>query len=167
MFAQTAVLAFAVLMLVAAWTDLAGYRIPNWIPAALLALWPVAAFLLGMSWVQIGFSLLTFVVVLAIGMALWAPGWIGGGDAKLIAAAALWFGWPDVVNFMVWFALAGGVLSLVLVVLRKAVPAFSPGAAWLARGPLADGAPAPYAVAIAAGALIALPGSRLVVMLAL
>lgn len=167
MIAQTAVMAFAVLMLVAAWTDLAGYRIPNWIPGAVLALWPVAAFLLGMSWAQIGFALLTFVIVLAIGMALWMPGWIGGGDAKLIAAAALWFGWPDVVGFMLWFALAGGVLALGLIALRRAVPAFSLDAAWIAKGPLADGAPAPYAVAIAAGALIALPGSRLVALLAI
>lgn len=167
MFAQTAIMAFAVLMLVAAWTDLAGYRIPNWIPAAILALWPVAAVLLGMSWVQAGVSLLTFVGVLAIGMALWVPGWIGGGDAKLIAAAALWFGWPDVISFMAWFAIAGGVLALVLIGLRKAVPAFSLDAAWLSRGPLAAGAPAPYGVAIAAGALVALPSSQIVALAAI
>lgn len=166
MIAQTAVLAFAVLMLISAWTDLAGYRIPNWIPLCLLALWPLAMIALAPGWTHAGLSLATFAVVLAAGMALWAPGWIGGGDAKLIAAAALWFGWPDTVGFMLWFALAGGVLALALVGLRKAVPVLPLDPDWVARGPLAEGAPAPYAVAIAAGALIALPGSALVRMLA-
>ena len=160
MLANLVLLGFVGLILAAAWSDMAGYRIPNWIPAALIALWPLAAFALGLSWGQIGLSLATFAGVLAIGMALWAPGFIGGGDAKLIAAAALWFGWPGVLSFLVWCVLCGGVLALALLLMRKAVPAmpvFKPE--WVARTALADGAPAPYGIAIAAGAMIALPST--------
>lgn len=160
MLANLVLLGFVGLMLAAAWSDMAGYRIPNWIPAALIALWPLAAFALGLSWGQIGLSLATFAGVLAIGMALWAPGFIGGGDAKLIAAAALWFGWPGVLSFLLWCVLCGGVLALGLLLMRKAVPAmpvFKPE--WVARTALADGAPAPYGIAIAAGAMIALPST--------
>ena len=70
-----------------------------------------------------GLALLTGFAVLAAGMALWAPGWLGGGDVKLLAAGALWFGWPDVVSFLVWSMLAGGVLALVLVLARRIAPA--------------------------------------------
>lgn len=160
MLANLVLLGFVGLMLASAWSDLAGYRIPNWIPAALIALWPLAAFALGLGWIQIGVSLLTFAAVLGAGMALWAPGYIGGGDAKLIAAAALWFGWPGVLSFLLWCVICGGVLALALLVMRRmvpAVPALKPE--WVAGTALADGAPAPYAVAIAAGAMIALPAT--------
>jgi len=166
MFANLLILAFALLMMSAAWSDLVGYRIANWIPAAIIALWPVAAFALGLGWTTVGVSLLVFFAVLAISMALWAPGFIGGGDAKLIAAAALWFSWPDVLAFLFWCVIAGGALAVMLLLGRRLAPALRLDAGWVAKSPLADGAPVPYAVAIAAGALIALPSSHLLGALA-
>mgnify|MGYP001548015344 CR=1 FL=1 len=164
--ANTALLAFAFLMLIAAWTDAAKFTIPNWIPALMIALWLLAAPFLGLGWGGAGLSLATLAGVLALGLALWAPGWLGGGDVKLIAAGALWFGWPDVFTFILFAAAAGGVLALVLIALRRVAPALPVSAETITNSALAPGAPAPYAVAIAAGALLALPQSALFAALA-
>jgi len=161
MIADTALLAFAFLMLMAAWTDLRAFTIPNWIPGVMAALWLAAAPFLGLGWVEAGLSLAIGVGALAFGMALWAPGWLGGGDVKLIAAGALWFGWPDAVMFLIAAAAAGGVLALVLLLLRWASPALPVDAEWIGKTALAQGAPAPYAVAIAGGAMIWLPQSAI------
>ncbi|MGJ3231054.1 MAG: A24 family peptidase [Oceanicaulis sp.] len=158
---NTALMAFACLMAWAAWSDVRRYTIPNWISGALIALWLVAAPFALTSWGQAGVSLLTFAVVLGIGMALWAPGWLGGGDVKLIAAGALWFGWPDTGSFLLAAMVCGGVLALVLMVLRRFSPALPLNAELIAKTPLAQGAPAPYGVAICAGALVVLPQSAI------
>ncbi|XBQ14828.1 MAG: prepilin peptidase [Oceanicaulis sp.] len=157
--ANTAIIAFAVLMGWAAWRDVASYTIPNWIPAAMIGLWLVAAPFLGLGWVGAGQSLAVFAVALAIGLAVWAPGWLGGGDVKLIAAGALWFGWPDAVAFVLYALVLGGVLALALLTLRRFTPALKISADLIGKTPLASGAPAPYAVAIAGSALVLLPGS--------
>jgi prepilin peptidase CpaA len=159
--ANAALLAFTFLMLIAAWTDVAKFTIPNWIPAVMIMIWAAAAPFLGLGWSGAGLSLATFVIVLGLGMALWAPGWLGGGDVKLIAAGALWFGWPNVLIFILFAAAAGGVLALALIALRRLAPALPLSAETLAKSALAPGAPAPYAVAIAAGALLTLPRSAL------
>ncbi|TRO95641.1 pilus assembly protein CpaA [Glycocaulis profundi] len=158
MLAHAALLGFALLMLLAAWTDARAYTIPNWISGAIIALWPLGAFALGLTWAEAGMSLLTGLAVLAVMIGLWAPGWIGGGDAKLIAAGALWFGWPGAVTFILLAGVCGGVLALALVLARRFAPAM-PGmkAEWMADGVLAQGSPAPYGIAIAAGALWAIP----------
>lgn len=159
--ANTALLSFAFLMLVAAWTDVAKFTIPNWIPAVMIVIWALAAPFLSLGWAGAGLSIATFMIVLALGMALWAPGWLGGGDVKLIAAGALWFGWPDVLAFVLFAAASGGVLALVLIALRRVAPALPVSAEAIGKSALAPGAPAPYAVAIAAGALLVLPQSAL------
>lgn len=159
--ANTALLGFAFLMMIAAWTDAARFTIPNWIPGVMIALWLAAAPFLGLGWAGAGLSLATFALVMALGMALWAPGWLGGGDVKLIAAGALWFGWPDVLGFILTAAAAGGVLALVLIALRRLSPMLPVSAEAIGKTALAQGAPAPYAVAIAAGALFMLPQSAL------
>ena len=159
--ANTALLSFAFLMLIAAWTDAAKFTIPNWVPGVMIALWLAAAPFLGLTWMQAGLSLATFAGVLALGLALWAPGWLGGGDVKLIAAGALWFGWPDVLAFLVAAAAAGGGLALVLIALRRLAPVLPVRAEAIGKTALAQGAPAPYAVAIAAGALFVLPQSAI------
>ena len=161
MIAHVVIFVFAVLLLAAAWTDARGFTIPNWIPGALVALWPLGAVLLGLGWADAGFALATGLGLLVVMIALWSTGSIGGGDAKLLAAAGLWFGWPDVLIFLLFTAVAGGVLALALVMLRRLAPWLPIDAARLDGTVLAPGQPAPYAVAIAAGALIALPQSAL------
>jgi prepilin peptidase CpaA len=161
---QYLILVFVFFLAFAAIKDAMSFTIPNWLNASIALTFPLAAAFLGMGWMEFGLHLAVGAGALVIGMALFAPGWIGGGDAKLIAAAALWFGWPDAMMFLAKSALMGGVLAFVLILLRRLVPATSLSAGWVARTPLAVGAPAPYGIALAAGAFWTLPGSALLTL---
>jgi prepilin peptidase CpaA len=151
------------LMLVAAWTDATRYTIPNWVSLALMLAFAPAAFIAGAPLAEIGISYLVGLAVLAIGIALWAPGFIGGGDAKLLAAGAVWFGWPLVLTFVLVSCLAGGVLALFLLVARQVAPQLPITRRLAVESPLAPGKPVPYAIAIAAGAFLTLPSSPLLI----
>ena len=145
------------LMLAAAAYDVTRYTIPNWVCGAVALAFPVAALIAGFGWMQIGLHAATGLAALLFGMALFAPGLVGGGDAKLFAAAALWFGWPGSGLFLLATVIAGGVLTLILLAARRFAPASASG--WMAEGPLAPGKPVPYGIALAAGAMWALPHS--------
>jgi len=147
---------FAVLVILAAVKDLATFTIPNWISAALALGFAPAALIVHapLEAIGIGFAVAVGVLVLAAGM--FAFGWIGGGDAKLMAAAALWVSWNGLAPFLIYTAIAGGALALGLVALRSAWirPFAEAGPAW-ARRLATPGEAAPYGVAIAVGALAA------------
>ncbi len=154
---------FPVLVLIAALTDATTFLIPNRLSAALAIAFAPAALLMGLSLGAIGVCLIVGLAALLAGIAMFAAGWIGGGDAKLFAAAALWLGWPAVGPLLVWTALAGGALAVGLLVARKATAPFSAaarGPAWVGRllEPKGD---VPYGVAIAVGALAAFPASAI------
>jgi prepilin peptidase CpaA len=156
------VLAFPVLLIVAALRDLTSYTIPNRLSLGLAALYPVAALAAGLPPLLIGLNLAVGLAALVAGMMMFALRWIGGGDAKLFAAAALWLGWPAILTDMAVTGLAGGALAVMLLGLRSGyVRPFVPvGPAWLGR--LAEpGENVPYGVAIAVGGLVAFPGSSL------
>jgi len=161
--AQSALLfIFPVLVLLAALKDVVSYTIPNWISLALIGGFLAAALVGGMPLPTVGLHLGVGAGVLVLGIAMFAMNWIGGGDAKLFAAAALWLGWPATVNYLVFTALAGGALAMLLLSLRA--PAFRPlvlvAPGWLSR--LATpGENVPYGVAIAVGALAAFPSSTM------
>jgi prepilin peptidase CpaA len=154
---------FPVLVIVAALRDATSYTIPNWIPLALVAAFPVVALGVGLPLQTIGLQLALGLAALAVGMGMFAARWIGGGDAKLFAAAALWIGWPATMTFLGLTGLAGGVLAVSLLGLRSAYvrPYMPAGPAWLARL-VEPGQNVPYGVAIAVGALAAFPASALV-----
>ena len=156
------VLVFAALVITAALRDVVSYTIPNWISVALIAAFPIAALAQGLSWQTMGLNLCVGVAALVLGMVMFALRWIGGGDAKLFAAAALWLGWPAVPTYLAVTGIAGGALAVGLLSLRSPVVAgyVVNGPAWLAR--LAQpGENVPYGVAIAVGALAAFPASAL------
>ena len=66
---------------------------------------------------------------------MFSLGWIGGGDAKLAAAAALWIGWGSLLDFGLSTAIYGGVLTVALMLMRKVAAAGRSCASieWLAR----------------------------------
>lgn len=147
---------FAALVIGAAVRDLASFTIPNWISIALAAAFAPAALLVGVSLPDIGVSFAVGAGMLVVGAGMFALGWIGGGDAKLMASAALWVGLRGLAPFAIYTALAGGLLALSLVALRSAWlrPLAAAGPGWTQR--LATpGEAAPYGVAIAVGALAA------------
>src|SRR5690606_31294101 len=153
---------FPILVIVAALRDATSYIIPNWISLALICAFAPAALAAGLSWPALGVHLGIGLLALFAGMAMFALGWIGGGDAKVFAAAALWLGWPATVIFLLITCIAGGALAVGLLALRKAPfqALIATGPAWLGR--LATpGENVPYGVAIAVGALVAFPQADL------
>lgn len=156
---------FALLVIVAALKDVTSFTIPNWISLALVAAFYPAALAAGAPLAVIGTCTLVGVAALVAGMAMFALNWIGGGDAKLLAATALWLGWPAILPFLLATALVGGGLALILLRMRSASvrPLMERGPPWVAR--LATSPDAPYGLAIAIGALLTLPKSPLLTAL--
>lgn len=166
--AAALVLTFPALVLIGAFKDAVSFTIPNWISLALLAIFPVAALAAGLPLPAIGLHFAVGAIALAAGMAMFALRWVGGGDAKLLAAVALWLGWPAVLTFLAGAAIAGGVLAVGLILLRSAPlrHVVLSGPTWVTR--LAQpGEGVPYGVALAAGAFAAFADSPLAAALAL
>jgi len=153
---------FALLVIVAALKDVTSFTIPNWISLTLVAAFFLGALAAGLPLPVIGKCAAVGGCVLLISMAMFALNWIGGGDAKLFAACALWMGWPAVLPFLLATALAGGALALLLLQMRSAMfkALVDMGPPWLGRL-AAKGGDAPYGLAIAIGALITVPHSPL------
>ena len=147
--------AFSGLLIVAACSDVATMTIPNWVSVALALAFPIAALLLGMPLSSIGLHLGFGVAVLVIGFALFQFGVLGGGDAKLIAAAAVWTGAAAFGPFAFWTTLAGGLMALVLLIARWKLKPDTARAPYLNRLLKPKGG-VPYGVAIMAGGLAAL-----------
>lgn len=155
-------LIFAGLVIVAALKDVTSFTIPNWISIALVLAFLPAALAAGVAPTEFGLHLAVGVVALLAGMGMFFAGWIGGGDAKLLAAAALWLGWRDAAPFLLITGVAGGVLAVTLMSLRSSAGrALAPsGPAWWEKLRSPEAA-APYGVAIAVGALATFPSSPL------
>jgi len=143
--------------LLAALSDVTRYTIPNWLTGAIALAFPLVAVWAGLPPVVILIHIGVGIFALGMGMFFFALGWLGGGDAKLVAGAALWAGPTGVWIFALAAALAGGALTLFLLFFRKLpLPPVLAAQAWIAR--LHDHeAGIPYGVALAAGALYALP----------
>jgi len=141
-------------MAFAAAYDLLTMRIPNWISIALLASFVGVSLLAGLSLPQIGISVAVGVAVLVVSFLLFIPGWIGGGDAKLAAVIALWMGLDKVLEFLVYSALLGAVLTFAILLFRwKVNNTWLPSVNWILR--LHDNKKGvPYGIALAAGAMI-------------
>jgi prepilin peptidase CpaA len=150
-------LVFVALVAMAAWRDIATMLIPNWISIALGLAFVPAALSAGMSWSSIGLALCFGACVLIVCAILFYLSVFGGGDAKLIAAVSLWTGIEGSGWFLAYMAMAGGALAVVLIVLR-ARKSWTTDRPW-ARRLLSPEEGAPYAVAIAIGAWLAIPAS--------
>jgi prepilin peptidase CpaA len=103
-----------ILVIIAAMTDVTSYKIPNWLTALTAVLFFPMALWTGMPLVEFGWHLLAGAVLFFLGYAFFALGLFGGGDAKLMAAAGLWFGATNSVEFIVLTTLVGGVLALAM-----------------------------------------------------
>jgi prepilin peptidase CpaA len=95
-------------------------------------------------------------LLLIVGILLFSLGWVGGGDAKLLAAAALWLGFESLVPFLAYVAVFGGALAIAILAYRSFPATALPLPGWAARLHAKGGA-MPYGVAIAAGALTIYP----------
>jgi prepilin peptidase CpaA len=147
--------AFVALLLIAAGSDVATMTIPNWVSIALAAAFPVAALITGMPLQAIGLHLLFGFLVLAIGFLMFQVGLMGGGDAKLIAAGAVWTGFGAFLPFALGTVVTGGVIALLLLMVRSRVKPAEARPAFVNRLLKPRGG-VPYGVAIMVGGLAAL-----------
>ncbi|MBU1385154.1 MAG: prepilin peptidase [Alphaproteobacteria bacterium] len=153
---------FPALVIAAGLTDLTSMTIPNWISGVLIAGFFVAALVLGLSPMAIAAHVGVGLAALVAGAILFALRFLGGGDAKLMAAVCLWLGVSGWSPFVLWTAAIGGLFCLALLVARShAQPLVAGGPGWIVRL-MEPGGGIPYGVAIAAGALLAWPASPLV-----
>src|SRR6202171_1816282 len=147
-------LLFPALMAFAAASDLFTMAISNRVSLALIAVFLVLAPLGGMGLQDMLSHLGAGAAVLAVAFTCFAMGWMGGGDAKVAAAVALWFGFDHLLNFLVYASLFGCALTLLLLQFRQwPLPYSLTSQAWLLR--LHDKqSGVPYGIALAIGALM-------------
>ena len=127
-------LLFPGLMAFAAASDLFTMTISNRVSLALVGGFLALALLSGLGFYDILSHLGAGLTVLAVTFACFAMGWVGGGDAKLAAAAALWFGFGHLLSYLVYASLFGGALTLLLLQLRQwPLPYAFAGQAWLIK----------------------------------
>lgn len=149
--------AYILLFFLAAIWDVWKRIIPNVLPAGLVVLFIGAGLLspLPVDWLS---HLASGLLVLFVGAVLFGFGWLGGGDVKLWAAGALWAG-LELVPYQVGFVtISGGVLALIMMLMRSQLPYFvlllpTPIRPSLPQV-LIRGEPIPYGVAIAAGSIL-------------
>jgi prepilin peptidase CpaA len=150
-------LLFPALMAFAAASDLFTMTISNRISLALAAGFLVLAVLSGMSVSDILSHVGAGATVLAVAFGCFAMGWVGGGDAKVAATAALWFGFAHLMSYLLYASLFGGALTLLLLQFRQwPLPYALTGQAWLLRLHAKESG-IPYGIALAIGALMIYP----------
>ena len=160
-FGQAApMIAGAALLIFAALHDIAARTIPNFV-SVLLGLLGIG---LNFGSGQLGTSMLLGALVFVVCTACWLRGWMGGGDVKLLTAAALFVPPAAVGAMVVSTTMFGGVVGVIYLIARMIARRVAfiprrPPHAILARVLRAEhwrllrGAPLPYASAIAAGTL--------------
>src|SRR5215831_20317858 len=152
-------LLFPALMAFAASSDLLTMTISNRLSLALAGGFFLLTLITGMGLAAIGMHLAAGALVLTVCFGFFAMGWIGGGDAKLAAATALWFGFDYLLDYLVYAALFGGALTLTILQFRKIpLPAVLARQDWILRLHETDGG-IPYGVALAAAALTIYPNT--------
>lgn len=150
----TLLLIYPTVLVAAAASDIASYLIPNSLSIVLLLAFPAAALLSGMPLATIGLHALAGLVMLGVGFVLFVRNLLGGGDVKLMAAAAVWTGLGQLPAFVVAAALAGGLVALICIAIR------------FARHRRIDPkAHIPYGTAIALGGILVFPRLPLVMPL--
>lgn len=120
--------AFAFLIILGALSDLSSFKIPNAVPYGLVALFALQSFLGWLNspfmpslsfqvppyWIDVAISLGIAVVVLIVSIIFWQRGYIGGGDAKYLAATSLWMGPIGVIQYMVILSALALIMALIL-----------------------------------------------------
>ena len=157
MLEATTLLFFPALMVFAAISDLLTLTISNRISIALAVLFIAMAFACRLPATEILWHLACGGAMLIFGFGLFARGWIGGGDAKLAAATAIWLGFDHLGDYALSASALGGLLTLSIIGLRRwPLPGALVARQWIAR--LHEpGTGIPYGIALASAGLILYP----------
>ncbi len=152
-------LIFPAAMCLAGSSDLFTMTISNRLSLSLVAAFFAMALVTGLPLATIGWHVVAGILMLALCFFAFAMGWMGGGDAKLAAATALWLGFGTLPQYLMLATLLGGVLTLGLLYLRTLpLPALLAQEGWAQR--LHDKKTGiPYGIALAAAGLAIYPTS--------
>jgi prepilin peptidase CpaA len=150
-------LLFPALMAFAASSDLFTMTISNRVTLVLVAGFFALALVTGMNLNAVLWHVAAALAVLVVTFTFFAQGWIGGGDAKLAAATALWLGFDHLLPYVLYASIFGGILTLAMIKFRlMPLPAALAGQDWVKRLHKLDGG-VPYGIALAAAALLIYP----------
>lgn len=152
--AVVALFAFPAAMVFAAFFDLFTLRIPNLLVMLLLGAFGISALGAGMELTAFASHVGVAFGVLVAGFFAFSRGWMGAGDAKLMAVTALWFGPSQIFAYIMLGGLMGGALTFAVLALRQTdLPESLLRVTWLAR--LADARTGvPYAMALGPAGLV-------------
>ena len=152
-------LLFPAAMAFAASSDLFTMTISNRVSLILVAGFFLLAAMTGMDLMVIATHIGAAFLVLVIAFIFFSQGWIGGGDAKLAAAVALWLGFDQLLTYFLYASLFGGVLTYLVIRFRLIpLPEFLARQEWACRLHRVD-AGIPYGIALAAAALVVYPNT--------
>ncbi len=153
-------LLFVAPLMVACYTDFSEMKIPNWVSAVVMASFAVTLPLTwgGLEW--FGEHMAVGGILFVVGFILWALKGLGAGDVKLMSSVGLWFGFTEVMSFILYTTLFGAALGLVLLIGRKYVPVRLEGTVFINKMFQGEGH-MPYGLAISAGALTVWPTSQI------
>ncbi len=153
---------FPFCMIYAALSDILSMTIANRVSVILLLAFALVAPLTGMEWSIFAWHFAAGGIVLAGAFALFALGGMGGGDAKLLTATAVWMGFDhQLLSYLLNSAFLGGVLTLCVLAYRKSPLSAYTGGNMFLRHFADEKAGVPYGVALGVGGLIAFPSSPL------
>ena len=148
---------FPALMAFAASSDLFTMTISNRVTLVLIGGFLALALFTGMPPRDMLVHAGAAATVLAVTFVFFAQGWIGGGDAKLAAATALWLGFDHLVAYLLYASIFGGILTIAMIKFRlMPLPAALADQEWVKRLHKLDGG-VPYGIALAAAALLIYP----------
>ena len=150
-------LLFPAMMAFAASSDLLTMTISNRIALILVAGFFALSYFSGMNLNDVLSHVGAALAVLSVTFLFFARGWIGGGDAKLAAATALWLGFDHLTEYLLYASMIGGLLTFVIIRFRlMPLPAALDGQEWARRLHRLDGG-VPYGIALATAALLIYP----------
>jgi prepilin peptidase CpaA len=150
---------FPTLIIYSGVSDLLRMTISNRVSLGLALAFVVMALLTGMPVATIAWHLAAGFSVLVVTFTCFACGWIGGGDAKIAAATALWLGFGQLFPYLATASLFGGILTIALLRARTLpLPDVAARQPWIARLHRLDTG-IPYGIALAAAALVVYPST--------
>lgn len=163
MLAASIFVIFPFCMLFAAVSDMVSMTIANRVSIILVASFAVIAPMTGMDWATYGWHFAAGGLVLAVTFVLFAIGGMGGGDAKLLAATAVWMGFGiTLLQYLVLGAMLGGLLTLLIIVFRNSPMSVLSANNTFLRHFADHKAGIPYGVALGIAGMMIYPQTELV-----
>jgi prepilin peptidase CpaA len=151
---------FPFCMVYAAISDMLSMTIANRVSAILLLTFALVAPFTGMEWSTYAWHFAAGGIVLVGAFGLFALGGMGGGDAKLLTATAVWMGFDNqLLGYLINSAFLGGLLTLCILFYRWSPLSVHTGRNVFFRQFANEKSGVPYGIALGIGGLMAYPNS--------